>query len=262
MTTAQLMLARACRIAAAAVISLGFGACAKDRLDQPLVNVGPYAPGQADSLWAVAPLLNETGVSTLNVLEIGDKLAAAIGETRGLASVPVNRTLAAMAARGIPAIRSPADAKALATAMGVDAIVVGTVTAWDPYDPPTLGLTLALYVASGSRQAGTDLDSRKLTSAYTDYDPRDARTSFSSRPAAVISEHLSAANHEVLKNLKDFAKGRHDPNSALTWKRYTASMELYTEFASWWCVRRLIDEERWRLAPQAHADTQDQATSR
>ena len=62
-----------------------------------------------------------------------------------------------------------------------------------------------------------------------------------------LVEHLDASNHEVLIELKEYAKGRHDPKSALTWRRYTASMDLYTQFAAYHSVKHLLQEEQRRL---------------
>jgi hypothetical protein len=63
-----------------------------------------------------------------------------------------------------------------------------------------------------------------------------------------VSEHLDAKNHQVLMDVKSYAEGRHDPKTALGWKRFTASMDLYTEFAAWRTVGQLVDHEWIRLA--------------
>jgi len=64
----------------------------------------------------------------------------------------------------------------------------------------------------------------------------------------VISEFLDGKNHQVVMDVQAYATGRHDPNSALAWRRYLASMDLYSEFAAWHAVGRLIDHEWIRLA--------------
>ncbi len=257
MTTVQNMLAHAgaCLRAGAAIAlvltaSLSTACAKKDQLVPPRVLISPYEPGRSEVRWAVAPLANESGVSTVNVLAICDKLTAAIEEVQGVSSVPVNRTLAAMEAKGLRAIRTPQEARIIADALGVRALLLGTVTAYDPYDPPKLGLTLALYWVDAQGSADGSLDPRALQAAYSDTSTLP-RTRFKERPASVVAEHLDASNHEVLKNLQAFAVGRNDPNSALGWRRYTASMELYTEFAAYWCIHRLLEEERSRLGPTA-----------
>lgn len=215
----------------------------------PAPTVSPYDASHGDVVWAVAPPRNESGVSVVDPLAVADELASAVGEVRGLAAVPVNRTLAAMRTLGIDGVASGADARRLALTLGVDGVLVGTVTAWDPYDPPRLGLSLALYARPGSDRiadASAEIDPRALTAAATE--PRLPAGRPAEAPLSAVSEHLDARNHEVLMDLRAFAEGRHDPDSALGWRGYTASMTLFTRYASHRLVGALLDLERLRLA--------------
>lgn len=259
MTTVQTMQStlRICALGALGAALLLQASCAqsKDRLDPPDVLVAPYNAISGDVLWAVAPLANESGVSFVDSGMVADALVTRIDEVRGLACLPLNRTLAAMRARGMRSVTSPADARALAQTLGVDGIIVGTITSYDPYDPPKLGLKLALFARNpGVEQAA--LDPLKLQISYTEFD-RKLASAYLSRPVATVSEHLDAANHDVLFELRRYATGRHDPSRALGWKSYLASMDLYTEFAAQVAVSRLIEQERLRVAqPVAGAETQ------
>ena len=136
--------------------------------------------------------------------------------------------------------------------MGVDGLIVGSITAFDPYDPPVLGLSLALYARPGAMDLRGDpaVDTRSLQFQPTDYQ-YFPRSSFEGSPASVISEHLDGKSHGVLIGIQDYAKGRHDPTSAYGWKRFLASMDLFTEFAAWHAVGRLLDHEWIRLAKAA-----------
>jgi hypothetical protein len=146
-------------------------------------------------------------------------------------------------------LATPADAKRLATELGVDGLIVGSVTAWDPYDPPKLGLALALYARPGAlaKRSAAVLDTRKLEYQATDYQ-YFPRSSFDTAPASVVSVFLDGKNHQVLMDAKAYAEGRHDPATALGWRRYLASMDLFSEFAAWHAVGRLLDHEWLRLA--------------
>ncbi len=217
------------------------------RLPAPLV--APYDARSGDVLWAIAPLRNETGVSVVDGAGIADTLAATFQEARGISTVPVNRTLAAMRALGMDEIASGADARRLALAMGVDGVIAGTVTAWDPYDPPRLGMSLALYSRPGGARLVDDdavVDPRSLTSSPTER--RLPPAGAGDAPLSTVAEHLDGANHEVLAALRAYAEGRHDPNSALGWRGYLASMSLFTKFASHRLAGNLLDKERLRLA--------------
>jgi hypothetical protein len=258
MTTVQSMLAR-WRAAGLIALTLAAGAlaptgCASndDALISPVVLQSPYLTTRGEVLIAVAPPTNESGVSGVDVLVVGDELVAAVSEAKGLSAVPMNRTLAAMTAKSLSGIRSPRDARVLADALGVDGVIVSSITAYDPYDPPKLGLSLALYMRDA--ETASQLDPKALSAAYTE--PISNRTTYPDRPAATVVEHLDAANHEVLIELKEFAKGRHDPKSALTWRRYTASMDLYTQFAAYHSVRRLLQQEQVRLGTLAAASSE------
>lgn len=251
MTTVQTMLRCACPAILACACAVSLSACNnnKDRLDPPQVLVAPYDSARNDVLWAVVPLANETGVSFADSDMISDALVAKIDEVRGLACLPLNRTIAAMRAANLRAVTSPAQARALAGLLGVDGIVVGSITDYDPYNPPKVGLKLALF----SREADAGamaVDPLRLQTAYSDYS-KTPRTQYLDRPVSTVSEYLDGANHEVLMELQRYATGRHDTNSALGWKRMLTSMDLYTQFAANMAVARLIEQERLRLGQPA-----------
>lgn len=258
MTTAQTMLNRIfsrrhnhVALAVAVLLStLLLGGCAqKEALVAPRALLAPYDTSAGDVLWAVVPLRNETGTSLAETYEISDKVVAAAAQVRGVRALPLNRTIAAMRALRMSDVQSPADAKRLASELGVDGIILGSVTAWDPYDPPRLGLALALYARAGSleQRSAQTLDTRTLQYQPTDY-RYFPRSSFDSAPASVVSEYLDGKNHQTLMDIRAYAQGRHDPASALGWRRYLASMELFSEFAAWHTVGRLLDHEWLRLA--------------
>lgn len=229
----------------------------RDVLEAPQVLVSPYDQSQGDALWAVVPLGNESGVSSVDTYMIADKLVAAVDQVRGVACLPVNRTIQVMRARGISGVRTPEEARALAASLGADGLIVGNVTAYDPYDPPTLGLALALYVRERSTDSGPD--PMRLQQAYRD-DRVSVRSNFESRPAATVSETLDAKSHDVLMQVKNYAQGRHDRTSASGWRGILASMDRYTEFAAYVAVSRLIDQERLRVgigAPREGAASGD-----
>lgn len=255
MTTVQTMLGT-CRagfaLVAASLLILVLGGCTPNRDTRvpPQVLVSPYDSSQGDALWAVVPLANESGVSFANTDLVADSLIAKINEVRGVACLPLNRTIAAMRARGMTAVRSPGDARMLANALGVDALVIGSITAYDPYNPPKLGVALAVFARENRPANG--VDPMKLQMAYTDRDP-GVQTQFLDRPIATMSEHFDGANHEVQMAIQRYSNGRHEPASALGWRGMLASMDLYVEFAAHEAVSRLLEQERLRLAQPVEA---------
>lgn len=234
------------------VLLAALAACSssnKPDLEAPRQILAPYDPMAGEVLWAIAPLRNETGTSLLDPLEVSDEIVAAAEQVQGVRALPLNRSLEAMRALELAQISTPAEARQLAQLMGADAVLTGTITAWDPYDPPEIGLTLALFAGPEPSLAFLPQADqiRALEAAPTDQ--RLYRTSqYQDRPASVASAHLDAKNHQVLMDLRSYAQGRHDPESALGWRRYLTSVDFYTEFAAWHVLRQLVDEEWQRLA--------------
>jgi hypothetical protein len=222
--------------------TVAIAACQKPSLTPPEVLVSPYATGAGTPTWAVAPLANESGTSVADAAMVSDALVNKLAEVRGLSVMPLNRTLAVMRQMNMDAVRSPAEARALAAAMGADALVVGTITAYDPYDPPRLGLTLGLFRVDN--RGGGGVDPVGLRSAASEPAARGS----DGAQDTLVSDYADGANHEVLMDLQRYAEGRHDPGSALGWRRYSASMPHFAEFASHRAVGRLLDEERLRMA--------------
>lgn len=224
----------------------------REVLTPPSVLVAPYDSVAGDVLWAVTPLANESGASVVDPAQVTDQVIAAITEANGLQAVPLNRTIAAMRALELPRISTPGEAQQLAQALGVDGIVVGSITAYDPYDPPRLGLTLALFGRDGAMEPRPDLLDNPRLFAMQATDARQAGlTGYDDKPLAVAARHLDARDHDVLIRLRQYAEGRSDPTTALGWRVHTASMELYTKFAAQALVGELLDIEWLRLAGES-----------
>jgi len=214
-------------------------------LTAPRTIVAPYDTSRGEVLWAVVPLRNESGTSLVDVGGMSDKLVAAVEQVEGVRCLPLNRTLQAMTVLGYSSLRTPADARSLAQAMGVDGVLVGSITAYDPYGP-TLGLSLALYGRPGSMAQGRQpLDPRTLATKATETAP--ATWSREEGPVAVVSQHLDAKNHQVQMDARAYAEGRLKGPSALGWRRYLASMDLFSDFGAYRAVDELIKQEWVRL---------------
>lgn len=214
------------------------GACQAptDVLVAPKQLVAPYNTDRGDVLWAVVPLRNESGVSSVDPAAMSDKLVAAAEEIQGVHALPLNRTLEAMRSLKLGAVQTPGDAKRLAQAMGADGVLVGSITAYDPYQP-VLGVSLALFAASEPMRASArPLDPRALAASPSD--PGVSKGHWEDRPVAVASENLDAKNNQVLMDVKAYAEGRLNGPNALGWRRYLASMDLYSEFA----MNRMLDD--------------------
>jgi len=96
---------------------------------------------------AVLPFFNQSAEPTVDADRIALAYYNELQAIRGFEVVPVGVTKTLLAASGLTP-RSEADFQKLAQFMGVDAIVVGSVTEYTPYYPPRLGLSVRWYAAN------------------------------------------------------------------------------------------------------------------
>ena len=249
MTSAQLMpsgndrgsLSRVAWLAAVVLVGGLAGGCGR-KLKQPDVLTSPY-PGVR--LWAVAPLANESGVSAVDAYRVADLFTQQVQQVDGINTVPVNRVVLAMRHAGLEAVGSSADAMQLIQLLEVDALVVGTVTAWDPYPPPTLGMAVLLFARSGDRTSG--VDPRELVRATSgDVAPGEIGPPGAIAQAAGV---FDGRNNETLAWIEAFATGRIEPDEPFGADVYLMDMELYTQFVSYRLIHDLLGFEQRRLTP-------------
>ena len=214
----------------------------------------PAMPGERQ-VWAVAPLRNESGSLHADGLILADHLARQLETAPGVDVLPVNRTLAAMRAMRMPAPTSRKDALKLLYTLGVDALVVGTISAYDPYDPPKLGLALELYV-SRQRSGQPDVDVRELVSAPVD-GGEVSRREVRRQPVCVVSAVFDASDSEVERTLNEYATSRSRPDDTAAPRLHRISMDLFSKFVSHVMSLRLLEAESRRLAELTEAHVPD-----
>jgi hypothetical protein len=233
----------------ALLVLVGFapaGGCGAERLAEPTTLMSPYERGQ---LWAVAPFANESGVSTVDTNRFADLFTQQLEQVEGVNTVPVNRVILAMRRLDMPSVASPADARELIDLLEVDAIVVGTLTAYDPYPPPTLGAAVQLYARPGGDRGG-EIDLTALTRAPSDMAaPGELGPPPSIAQAAGVFE---ASNHRTLAWLEQYAAGRTEPDGPFGSDIHLMSMELYTQFVSYRLIHDLLAFEQARQMPVAN----------
>lgn len=219
--------------------------CQKPRLQKPLTLQSPY---EQRELWAVAPFANESGVSIVDRFAVADTFTRQAQQINGVETVPLNRVLAAMRQLGLESIETELDAAVLMNVLNADAMIVGTVTAWDPYRPPVLGAAIEMYRNENSRR--TSIDPIGI-SRSTSGEP--AVGEMSAGPIAQAAGVFDAKNHQTLRWLDEFAHARTHPDSAFGNNIYLVNMDLYTQFVSFRLLHELLDRERFRLMPIAEA---------
>jgi hypothetical protein len=208
----------------------------------------PVSPYTDQQIWAVAPLQNESGTSLVDGAVIADRITYALGDVHGVTALPVNRVFAAMDSANMRTIDSPEQARVLCRTLEADAILLGSITAYDPYDPPVFGASLVLIRAEvGDDTRAASYNPRPLMGAYTDRMVL-AWMGETGRSPTAVALHLDGAASDVRALTEEYARGRSTEPSALGWERYIKSMELFTEFACHRIVVELLDAERLRLS--------------
>lgn len=220
-------------------------------LATPRSTIAPYSTARGELLWAVAPLRNESATSTVDALAVSDRVVEAVEQVKGVRAVPMNRTIETMRALKMPLVRTPGDARKLADALGVDALIVGSITAYEPYDPK-LGLALALVPRTEAMQGRAmpkdqGVDPRAVQSSPTEIAPPPS----SGEPASAVSEFFDGKNQAVQMDVRTFAEGRSEKTTAIGWRRYLKSVDLFAEFAAYRTIDSLVQAETIRLGVAA-----------
>ena len=158
---------------------------------------------------------------------------------QGVTVVPVDRVVAVYQALRIAQIQSEDQAKAVCQALGLDGLLVPTVTAYDPYNPPKFAVALQLFEpkAQAARQmSASELASQAAPAVGSD-EPR--KVNF----LQVVGSY-DAANGSVRQSLQAYAKGRYDPNSPLGGAEYYLSMDRYCGFCYHDLLRQLFEQSQ------------------
>jgi hypothetical protein len=208
----------------------------------------PYGDRQ---VWAVVPLRNESGSLHADGLKAADQLAQRLETVMGLDTIPVNRVLAAMDSLQISVVSDASDVAELRSILGVDAVVVGTITAYDPYAPPKLGIAIELYF-DPQRQSANATNLRHLVRAGTDDVTPPDQSTRPNRPVSVVSGFYDASDPAVHQQLVGYASSRgsqDDFDPSKNWHLYEIDMDLYTEFVTYLVSKQLLRVEHNRLAP-------------
>ena len=188
---------------------------------------------------AVAPAINLSGSTDFDRNRFADLMASELSYAEGVSVIPVSRALGVLAAQGTDGVTSPTHALELVKLLGADAILVFAVTEYDPYDPPSIGISAQLY---GTRPGPGDgsLDPVALS--------RQANLAASRTPEsaqrllAQTQRVFDAAHGAVVADLRAFAKLRDGEDSPFGWRKYVVSQQHYIRYCCHATIRTLLNE--------------------
>lgn len=197
-------------------------------------------PGATGGVWAVAPVVNLSGEPGVDPLLQADLLFQQLQQVRGLTVIPVNRVVEIYTALRIQKVQTPEQAALVCELLRCDALVVPTVTLWDPYNPPKLGA--AIQVLPRQTSAGAPaLDPHEMVRAAAPLAP-----SVAAAPRMIQAVGMyDAANGSVREALWKYVVGRNDPVGPLGPREYVLNMDRYCGFV----YHELIVELLGRSAP-------------
>ncbi len=212
---------------AVAATAIGTAGCAQ-RPPEYGTEWGLTLPSGRREIWAVAPAINLSGQREVDPILQADLVYGQVQQVRGLTVVPVNRVAEVYAALRIEQVESAEQASLVCEVLGCDALIVPSVTAYDPYDPPKFGAALQMFTKPRTYARPASVDPREMARAAAP--PENAP--LPAAPSFVQSVGMyDAANGSVREALFGYAKGRHDPLGPMGRREYLQSMDRYVGFA-------------------------------
>jgi hypothetical protein len=197
----------------------------------PPIEVATASAYSTTQTLAVAPAINLSGSRDFDPFAVSDSVFEELQQVPGLNVLPLNRTLYAMRQLGIRSLDSAEQAQKVAEALGANALVVPAITSYNPYNPPVIGMILQVYTPRAEASGGAEGAVVK-----------------EKQPVSQTEAIFNATNQSVLHELRDFARGRTQYDTALQDEKFVQDADLYLRFVSHAMVRRLMEVERERVA--------------
>lgn len=230
----------------AMVSAVGFGCTAPRRVSTTTVVI-PNRLMHPVTI-AVAPAINQSGSADFDPDRFADRMASELSYAEGVSVIPVSRVLAVLLSDGVEQVASPTHALEVARAVGADAILVFSVTDYDPYDPPRIGVSAQLY-GSGTGAGFGSVDPVALSRAgrMSASPPRPAGRH---RRLLAETQHVFDASHRsVIADIKRYAALRGADESPFGWRRYVVSQQGFIQYCCHATIQKLLDGQHEAVRP-------------
>jgi hypothetical protein len=200
-----------------------------------------------EQLWAVVPPRNESGISIVDTARVADMITKELEQVKGVSALPVQRVLLGLQQLQLATVTGLDDVAALMRLLGADGLIVGTVTAYDPYPPPVLGLALELHLDPAPPDLGgiDPVEISRTTTGQLEAGPGTADRVFQT------SGVFDGRDQQTLTWLRHYAETRHDPSEPYGPDIYLVSMDLFTQFVSHRLLRDLLRRQQLRNSAMA-----------
>jgi hypothetical protein len=196
-----------------------------------------FIPGTARQTWAIAPAVNLSGVTEVDPILQADLLYAQVQQTAGLNVLPVNRVVEVFAALKIEQVESEQQAAIICDLLGADALLVATITAYDPYDPPKMGASLHLFRKGSASARSAGVDPRELVRRAS---PKPNEATPPRSDFVQVVGMFDAANGSTRAEALSYAQGRNDPTGPYGPRGYLIEMDRYCGFVYHSLIEELL----------------------
>ena len=133
----------------------------------------------------------------------------------------------------------------LAENLGAEAVIVGTITRYDPYPPPQMGMALQLYVRQdGSAQnEARHVDPGEIARIGK---PTKISSIVPISPQSMLVKILDAGQSDVVKRIKKYANSRQTDKTPYKWKKFIAGRN-FLRFVCHEMIGQLLTVEHLRI---------------
>jgi hypothetical protein len=186
----------------------------------------------------VAPALDFTDRGGFDEDRFAEAMGIELALVQGIRVVPVGRVRSALLSGGHHRVESPSHAVEVAEKVGADAVLVFSISVYDPFDPPKIVISAELYKGPGhDRRKGVDTPADAASDQALSDKGDDADS-----PLAQTQRIFDTTDVTVLADVKEFAKSRSVPGSALGWRRFLVNQQDFIKYCCNATVRSLVGQ--------------------
>ena len=193
---------------------------------------------------AVAPFLNLSPEENVDTLALADIFFREFQSFRDVILVPPIRVQAEIVS-GDYAI--PEDGRKLADHLGVDAVVFGVITSYEPYSTQQVGIAVLMYTARDFGLPSYGPEAIMIMSQSG----RPVTLSGEAEPTVIVSARMfDSSDRATVARIKEFARGFSEEETPLGYKTFVTSPNRFMQFVSHEMVLELAAtvEERFKTA--------------
>lgn len=191
---------------------------------------------------AVFPFYNET-TSVLDIAEVSNIFSDELAKFPGFTVIrPVKVVMGANAAGINPT--TLADVIRLGKTLKADAVLVVTVTSYDPYRPPKIALSMQLYRTSEAHLSAGEID--RIVQSAT-WKPFKVTKGNASNLVASFERVYDSHKHDVRAEVEAYGMAQDDRDYAYTGgEEFLSITNRYWQFVSCQMIREMFEKSNER----------------